>query len=831
MNMLPLRFVQRCWRCWREAKKSSLSAKPHRRLRVIGFETLEEKALLATFAVIGDYGSSGPGEMAVANMVKSWNPEAILTLGDNNYQTGSAGTIDANIGQFYHAYIGNYQGSYGPGSATNRFFPSLGNHDWQTPGAQPYLDYFTLPGNERYYDFVLDNVHFFAVDSDPNEPDGNASDSAQAQWLRDGLLNSQAEFNVVYFHHAPYTSDANGPSPNMRWPFQQWGADVVLSGHAHQFERLQVGGLPYLVNGLGGAEIVSFGAPASGSQFRFNADFGALRLNTSSTSLLFEFLSIQDGGTVIDSYTVAANPNSNDNFANAQVLSGPSLAVTGTNVGASFEPAEPYNVGSTGGKSVWWSWTAPVAATVTVATAGSSFDTTLGVYTGNAVHSLTKVAANDDAGNSLLTSNLSFTAVAGQKYYLSVDGYAGATGQISLQLNTTLSPANDAFSSSKSLAGTNLMVNGNNSAATTEAGEPKNAGVVGGKSVWWSWTPATSGSVIISTAGSTFDTTLGVYTGTSLNSLLSVVSNDDQNNSLLTSQVQFAAVAGKTYHLSVDGYQGASGDISLSIDLAASPVNDSFANGSQLIGTTSNVTAVNTYATLEPAEPAHGNVSGGRSLWWTWMAATSGMVTISTAGSSFDTTLGVYTGSSLGALTMVAASDDQSSSNRSSRVQFAVIAGSTYHIAVDGYRGAHGDIALSLALATPPPNDNFANRTVLQGSSFTVNASNVNASVETNEPRHANVNGGRSVWWSWTATVSGTATISLAGSSFDTTLGVYSGSTLGNLTAEAANDDESGSVLTSRVQFAAIAGRTYQLAVDGYHGAQGNIALSLNLVV
>ena len=56
--------------------------------------------------------------------------------------------------------------------STNSFLPSLGNHDWGTPNAQPYLDYFALPGNERYYDHVQGPVHFFIVDSDPNEPDG-----------------------------------------------------------------------------------------------------------------------------------------------------------------------------------------------------------------------------------------------------------------------------------------------------------------------------------------------------------------------------------------------------------------------------------------------------------------------------------------------------------------------------------------------------------------------------------------------------------------------------------------------------------------------------------
>src|SRR5262245_34079066 len=135
------------------------------------------------FAVIGDYGLAGSNEAAVAALAASWAPDFIITTGDNNYYYGAAETIDRNIGQYYHAYISPYHGSYGPGATTNRFFPVLGNHDWDTPGAKPYLNYFTLPGNERYYDVVRGPVHFFMLDSDPREPDGTKMDSVQAAWL------------------------------------------------------------------------------------------------------------------------------------------------------------------------------------------------------------------------------------------------------------------------------------------------------------------------------------------------------------------------------------------------------------------------------------------------------------------------------------------------------------------------------------------------------------------------------------------------------------------------------------------------------------------------
>ncbi len=684
------------------------------------FESLEEKVVLATFAVIGDYGSSGPGELAVANMVKAWNPQSILTLGDNNYEVGAAATIDANIGQYYHEYIGNYRGSYGAGSPTNRFLPVLGNHDWETAGAQPYFDYFTLPGNERYYDFVLDNVHFFALDSDPNEPDGIASNSVQALWLRDGLARSQATFNVVYFHHAPYAS--GGSTSIMRWPFKEWGADAVLAGHQHQYERLDVGDLPYFVNGLGGAEITPFGSPIAGSLVRYNANFGAMRLVTSSTTLRFEFLSIAGGGTLVDSYILSANGVANDNFVDATLISGSEVTASGKNLGATFEIAEPYNIGSTGGKSVWWSWTAPSTGNATLATAGSDFDTTLGVYTGTAVNSLTKVATNDDASGSLLTSQLSFPATKGQTYRFSVDGYGGASGRINLQLQVTPAPVgsgSDAFGSRTLLVGANISASGSNIGATKEPGEPANAGTLGGKSVWWSWTALANGAVAVSTAGSSFDTTLGIYTGSRVNALSAVASSDDETSSVLTSRGVFMAIAGQTYQISVDGYKGASGQIRLTI-LA----NNDFANRLAVTGTVITVTGSNVGATLETGEPKNAGVTGGKSVWWSWTSPVTGVVSMTTAGSTFDTTLGVYSGSSLTALTVIAANDDEASSILTSRLSFAVIAGQIYQISVDGYRGSSGQIRLAIAA-----NASIATGTMRTGAFLT--ATNVDAEANT----------------------------------------------------------------------------------------------------
>jgi hypothetical protein len=255
------------------------------------------------FAAIGDYGTTTGHLLQVSDLIKSWNPDLIITLGDNNYPTGGQETIDQNIGQFFHMFIYPYFGSYGTGDTVNRFFPSLGNHDWMTAGALPYLNYFTLPGNERYYDFVKGPVHFFVIDSDFNEPDGTDNNSVQAQWLMSNLASSSSKFNVVYFHHTPYTSgNLHGPAFYMRWPFKEWGASLVMAAHVHVYERFLIDGLTYITNGLGGAAKYGFFEAQPGSQVRYADNYGAMLLNAYPDSLTLKFINVL--GNVIDNYKI-----------------------------------------------------------------------------------------------------------------------------------------------------------------------------------------------------------------------------------------------------------------------------------------------------------------------------------------------------------------------------------------------------------------------------------------------------------------------------------------------------------------------------------------------
>ncbi len=257
-----------------------------------------EPTVPLVLAVIGDYGTNDSHAAEVASLVASWEPSFVFTTGDDYYRR-AGGTGSSR----YRRSTGAY---YGTWVRERRFYPSLGNHDYTdaTPSPKTYLSYFKLPGNERYYDVVQGPVHLFILNSNRQEPSGRSSSSKQARWLRKALAASQSQFKLVVDHHPPYSSDnKHGSTTVMRWPFARWGADMVLSGHAHTYERIERNGISYVVNGLGGASRYGFAKPLRGSVRRYRSNWGALKLTVAEDTLEGEFYSVR--GTLVDTFTVS----------------------------------------------------------------------------------------------------------------------------------------------------------------------------------------------------------------------------------------------------------------------------------------------------------------------------------------------------------------------------------------------------------------------------------------------------------------------------------------------------------------------------------------------
>ena len=259
------------------------------------------------FAAVGDLGTLTNGK-AVANLTRTQKSDYVVLLGDNCYGQDPIAT-QLNI-------------TYKVEHESGRLWPVLGNHEYDDAcgggnGASGYFAYFDLPNNEHYYDIVKGPVHIFAINS-YKEPDGLTPTSTQGLWLKQKLAASTAPWKVVVFHHAPYSSGSSKGTVGMRWPFEAWGANLVLSGHDHVYERimLDVDGngtkIPYIISGLGGKSRSTFGTPTAGSVVRYADQYGVLFVNATSTEMKLEFRTIAN--TVIDTLTLSKPASSSSAF-------------------------------------------------------------------------------------------------------------------------------------------------------------------------------------------------------------------------------------------------------------------------------------------------------------------------------------------------------------------------------------------------------------------------------------------------------------------------------------------------------------------------------------
>jgi hypothetical protein len=112
---------------------------------------------------------------------------------------------------------------------------------------------------------------------------------------------------LIYFHHPPYSSGNQGNSEFMRWPFEAWGADLVVAGHDHTYERFDIGGFPYFVNGLGGKGGPPLSPPFEpGSQVAWKDGYGAQLVEATDEYIKLDF--ITTGNILIDSFGLGTVP-------------------------------------------------------------------------------------------------------------------------------------------------------------------------------------------------------------------------------------------------------------------------------------------------------------------------------------------------------------------------------------------------------------------------------------------------------------------------------------------------------------------------------------------
>ncbi|HEX8054625.1 MAG TPA: hypothetical protein VF517_16685, partial [Thermoleophilaceae bacterium] len=381
----------------------------------------------------------------------------------------------------------------------------------------------------------------------------------------------------------------------------------------------------------------------------------------------------------------------NDEFANAEALQDWPARASGSNQSATREPGEPRSTGGDDDRSgtVWYSWTAPQNGWAELDLTGTAFAPTAGVYTGDTLAGLSKVAAAS-AGAGEAPPKLRWRIAAGVTYRIAIGGVRGAAGSIELAIRKVETRPNDDFADAEVLSGRSARVPGSNVGATTEPGEQGRYGP--GYSVWYRWTSEVTGNVTVHAANTDARLWLEAFTGTELQSLSSVSAGSQR--------VSFYAVAGTTYTVRVaaDIYVPMTGSYELRLDQVAAPANDDFAAPSTLEGASSTTTGTTVGATPQGCDPIELGNGSAPSVWYSWTAPASGAVTLTTGDGVSPPFLGVYTGTEHCWLSAVPTSRPNAST-----VTFAAQAGVRYRIIVSARRGATGPFALALSVAPSPP--------------------------------------------------------------------------------------------------------------------------------
>jgi len=229
-----------------------------------------------------------------ARLLGQINPTRVLTLGDNAYEDGS---------------LSEYTSYYAPNWGMYKTSPTPGNHGYHTPNAEGYFDYFGAQAPGPYYSYNVGSWHLISLNSEI----GHSAGSPQEQWLKADLSSSPNRCTLAYWHRPRFSSGSDHGSDASYDPF--WrdlyaaGADVVLNGHDHDYERFapqnpggvaDPAGIREFVVGTGGHGLYSFNTPVANSVVRNSTSYGVLKLTLHPGSYDWQFVPAA-GSTFTDS--------------------------------------------------------------------------------------------------------------------------------------------------------------------------------------------------------------------------------------------------------------------------------------------------------------------------------------------------------------------------------------------------------------------------------------------------------------------------------------------------------------------------------------------------
>ncbi len=375
----------------------------------------------------------------------------------------------------------------------------------------------------------------------------------------------------------------------------------------------------------------------------------------------------------------------------------------------------------------------------------------------------------------------------------------------------------DRFEERPTLPGDNGTFRAASGDASAQVDEPDHAGKKPGASVWARWTAPTDGVMRLDTAGSSFDTVLAAYTGSTLDSLQDEASDDDQAG-FFTSAIRFSVVKGKEYQIVVDGLAGAAGTLLLSwtFEAGAPPVPRIVRDPVSRVVQPGNFTLVDVVAVGVQSyqwELNASDVPGGVSPLWRVRSAKpsdAGNYQVKLSNGR-ETVFSQMASIQLGPDPKVASKD---------KFRDQILLGEP--VAPLSFNKA------GLSSLTHWKQGGAAAASGFRGTQV---FNSVGSTTEDGEPNLCGIIGGASQWFTYECPADGTLVVSTEGSSFDTLLGVFTGpgNSFESLVLIACDNDGGTDRKTSRTRLKATKGTSYYVAVDGVNGASGNVHLTYTL--
>ena len=451
----------------------------------------------------------------------------------------------------------------------------------------------------------------------------------------------------------------------------------------------------------------------------------------------------------------------NDTPATATLLPATASQVDADNTYATANPAFDAVLSAQDGQRLWWRYDATSAGYLVADTQGSASDTLIEVYVDN-FGTLELLTLNDNFHPALNSSRVAVPVVPGQRLWLAVDTLNGGVGPLRLNTRfepTVAVPAHDRIEQAIVIPDDLYTVTASNTFAQHQQGEPFIGASLRPNSVWYQWTPASSGLATISTQGSEIDTLLGLYLGVQVSDLQLLESSGGETGSVVRAHV----VAGASYFIAVAGQRDVQGSYTLSIAVAddgVAPAQNTTAGTATSVSGSQPQFAATLSHVLPDADTGSALVEASgqeaSSRWWRWQAPADGHIEVSTEGSELVPQLDLYLGPSADRIVLLAADKGAGDDGAFSRVSSAVTAGQTYYIRISSPFTFQGEVNLSIAYIEAPSGPMARTLTGEQGRAA---AAIVQAGTTT---------------WTWTATDDGLAQFSLSrGDSNAQTLRVF----------------------------------------------------------